>query len=164
MAHTEHNKQFIAWLNDAHSFEKTLESSLKEQVKLAEDHPSVMQGIERHLEATQRHVETVEGCLQELGESPSGVKDAIGTVGGKIQSMMPGAAQDDLVKAALNDYSAEHMEIASYRSLIVAANELGHPEIATRLQGILADEEAMAQWLDENIPMLTREALAKGGN
>lgn len=157
-----HNKHFIAWLNDAHAFEKTLASSLEEQVKLASDHPTVQQGIQQHLEATNRHVEIVEGCLQELGESPSGVKDAMGTLGGKVQSMMPGAAKDDLVKAALNDYSAEHMEIASYQSLIVAANDLGHTGIATRLEGILADEQAMASWLEESIPMLTREALAKG--
>jgi ferritin-like metal-binding protein YciE len=91
------------------------------------------------------------------------VKDVMGVLGGKLQSMMPGAAKDDLVKAALNDYSAEHMEIASYQSLIVAANELGHTGIATRLEGILADERQMAAWLEENIPTLTREALAKGG-
>jgi ferritin-like metal-binding protein YciE len=158
------NKLFIAWLNDAHAFEKTLAATLEEQVKVAADHPAVQQGIERHLEQTKQHAETLEGCLQELGESPSSVKDAMGTIGGKIQSMMPGAAKDDLLKAALNDYSAEHMEIASYQSLIVAANELGLSGIATRLEGILAEEQAMATWLEESIPLLTREALAKGGN
>jgi ferritin-like metal-binding protein YciE len=158
------NKLFIAWLNDAHAYEKMLASTLEEQAKLAADHPTVQQGIQGHLEATKRHAEVVAGCLEELGEKPSTVKDVMGTLGGKVQSMMPGAAKDDLVKAALNDFAAEHMEIASYQSLIVAANELGHPGIATRLEGILADEQQMAAWLQENIPMLTREALAKGGN
>lgn len=159
-----HNELFIAWLNDAHALETSLASSLKEQVKLASDHPSVQQGIQRHLEETERHAEIVTGCLEELGESPSGVKDTMASLGGKVQSMMPGAAKDDLIKAALNDYSAEHMEIASYQSLIVAANELGHTGIATRLEGILADEQAMARWLEESLPTLTREALVKGEN
>ena len=156
------NKLFVAWLNDAHAFEKALASTLEEQVKLASDHPMVQQGIQGHLEATKRHVDIVEGCLEELGEKPSTMKDVMGTLGGKLQSMMPAAAKDDLVKAALNNYSAEHMEIASYQSLIVAANELGHTGIATRLEGILADEQQMAIWLEQNIPTLTREALAKG--
>jgi ferritin-like metal-binding protein YciE len=159
-----HNELFVAWLNDAHAFEKTLASTLEEQAKLAADHPMVQQGIQGHLEATKRHIEVVEGCLEELGEKPSTVKDVMGTIGGKLQSMMPGAAKDDLVKAALNDYAAEHMEIASYQSLIVAANELGHTDMAIRLEGILADERQMAAWLEENIPTLTREALVKGGN
>jgi ferritin-like metal-binding protein YciE len=159
-----HQELFVAWLNDAHAFEKSLASSLEAQAKIAADHPTVQQGIEQHLEATRRHAEIVEGCLQSLGETPSGVKDTVASIGGKVQSMMPGAAKDDLIKAALNDYSAEHMEIASYQSLIVAANELGHTDIAARLEGILADEQAMASWLEQNIPMLTREALVKGEN
>jgi ferritin-like metal-binding protein YciE len=122
----------------------------------------VQQGIQRHLETTRRHAEAVKGCLDQLGESPSTVKSAMAAVGGKVQGMMPGAAKDDLIKAAMQDYSVEHMEIASYQSLIVAAEDLGHTEMVATFQGILEDEQAMARWLEENMPMLTREALLQG--
>lgn len=155
---------FITWLNNAHALENTVATALKDQAALAADHPQVQQGIERHLEATNRHIEIVAGCLEELGESSSGVKDTMGKMGGKMQSMMQGAAGDTLIKAALNDYSAEHMEIASYQALIEAANELGHAGIATKLQGILDDEVQMAQWLSDQIPMLVSAELANEGN
>ncbi len=156
-----HRELFITWLNDAHAFENVVATALKDQVALAADHPDVQTAIEGHLEATHRHAEILEGCLEELGESPSGLKDTMAKVGGKMQSMMQAGSGDTLIKAALNDYSAEHMEIASYQSLIVAANDLGHNEIATRLQGILDDEVQMAEWLSSQIPMLTRAELVK---
>lgn len=150
----------ITWLNDAHALENVVATALKDQVELAESNPTAQQGIKNHLEATHRHIEILEGCLEELGESPSGMKDTMAKVGGKMQSMMQGASGDTLIMAALNDYSAEHMEIASYQSLIVAANDLGHTTIATKLQGILDDEQKMAKWLEEQIPVLTRQELA----
>lgn len=157
-----HNELFVAWLNDAHALENSIVQALESQVDLASDHPTVQNGIQQHLEATRRHAETVEGLLKQLDESPSGVKNTMAKVGGKVQGMMPGAAKDDLVKAALQDYSTEHMEIASYQSLIAAANQLGHPEIAQACQGILQEEIQMAQWLEEQIPVVTREALIAG--
>jgi len=157
-----HQDMLVAWLNDAHAMELGIIEALEAQVKVAQDHPMVQSGIQQHLDATKRHAETVKGCLEQLGESPSGVKGAMATVGGKLQGMMPGAAKDDLVKAALNDYATEHMEIASYRALVIAAEEAGQPAIAEACQGILADEENMARWLEENTPALVREALVHG--
>lgn len=157
-----HNQFLISWLNDAHAMETSIAEALERQVDLASDHPDVQNGIRQHLEATKRHAETVEGCLESLGESPSGMKDVMASVGGKIQGMMPGGAKDDLVKAALNDYSIEHMEIASYKALILAASELGHSDIAQKLQSVLEEEQAMAKWLDDNMPALVREAITQG--
>lgn len=150
---------FVTWLNDAHALENVVATALKDQVALAEDQPEVKRAIEGHLEATHRHMEIVEGCLEELGEGTSGMKDTMAKMGGKMQSMMQAGSGDTLITAALNDYSAEHMEIASYESLIVAANELGHTTIASKLQGILEDEKQMARWLEEQIPVLTRQEL-----
>lgn len=156
------NDLFVAWLNDAYAMENGIIQSLETQVDLAKDHPAVQQGIQGHLEATRRHADTVKACLEQLGESPSAIKSAMAAVGGKVQGMMPGAAKDDLLKAAMQDYSVEHMEIASYQSLIVAANELGHAEMATTFQSLLEEERAMARWLEENMPNLTREAVLQG--
>lgn len=155
---------FITWLNDAHAFESMLVTSLEGQVKLAADHPQVQQGIEQHLEATKRHKEIVEECLSELGESSSGVKDTMAKVGGMMQGMMQAASGDTLVKAALQDYSAEHMEIASYQALIVAANELGHGSIASKLEIVLEDEMRMSEWLSSQLPMIVRAELNNEGN
>lgn len=150
---------FVTWLNDAHALENAVAGALRDQAKLAEDHPEVKSAIEQHLQATERHMTVVEECLELVGESSSGLKDTMAKMGGKMQSMMQGGSGHTLLMAALNDYSAEHMEIASYESLIVAANELGHTEIASKLQTVLDDEKRMAAWLQEQIPLLTRHEL-----
>jgi ferritin-like metal-binding protein YciE len=158
------NQLLIAWLNDAHAMETSIVESLERQVDMAASQPMVQQGIQRHLDATRNHAEIVKACLEDLGERPSSIKDAMASIGGKVQAMMPATAKDGLVKAALNDYSIEHMEIASYQALIVAATELGHASIVSRLEWIVAEEQAMAGWLEENLPTLVREAVITGSN
>lgn len=156
------NKLIVAWLNDAYALENAIVEALEKQVDVASDHPTVSAGIQRHLEDTKQHAETVRTCLAQLDETPSGVKTMLASVGGKVQGLTMGAARDDLVKFALNDYSTEHMEIASYKALIVAAKELGHTGIADACRQILQEEEQMAAWLDEQLSTIVREAVLVG--
>jgi ferritin-like metal-binding protein YciE len=158
------NDMLIAWLNDAHAMEKGIVEALEAQVKVAEDHPEVQSGIQRHLDATKNHVQLVEQCLDELGEKPSAVKSGVAMVTAKAQGLLMGGAKDNLVKSALNDYAAEHMEIASYKALRISAEQLGHPFIVGVCDQILQDEEAMASWLDQQMPALVREAVQTGSN
>ncbi|MGN6031911.1 MAG: YciE/YciF ferroxidase family protein [Thermomicrobiales bacterium] len=163
MANAAHrNDLVIAWLNDAHALETAIIESLEGQVDLASDHPEVQAGIQRHLEATRHHAEVVASCLAQFDEKPSAGKKVLAQIGGKLQGVAMGAAKDDLVKAALQDYATEHMEIASYRALIEAANAIGMPTIGESLKEVLADEVAMAAWLEKNTPALVREAVAHG--
>jgi ferritin-like metal-binding protein YciE len=154
------NELIIAWLKDAYAMEKSIVESLEKQVDLASDHPEIQSGIQRHLEATKGHAESVKNCLSQLDESPSGIKTGLGAVGGKMQGMAMGAAKDDLVKAALQDYSTEHMEIASYKALIVGLEDIGLPTLAEELKPVLEDEIAMAKWLEQQLPTIVKEAVA----
>jgi ferritin-like metal-binding protein YciE len=54
-------------------------------------------------------------------------------------------------------YTFEHLEIACYRSVIGAAEELGDTETARVCTEILREEEAMAGWLEQRLPELSRE-------
>ena len=159
----EGKQLLVAWLNDAHAMEKGIVEALEAQVKVAEDHPVVQSGIQRHLDETRRHAELVEQCLDELGERPSALKSGVAAAGARVHSLMMGSAEDDLVKSALNDYATEHMEIASCRALQVAAQQLGYPSIADTCGLIIRDGETMAAWLDEHLPALVREAVTEGG-
>lgn len=50
----------------------------------------------------------------------------------------------------------EHLEIASYRMLIVLAEMAGRPELCPALEASLREEEAMADWFNQNLEQLTR--------
>jgi ferritin-like metal-binding protein YciE len=79
----------------------------------------------------------------------------MGAVSGFVQGLAPSATSDTLVKSVLNDYAAEHFEIASYRSLHSAAQYLGDNETARICEQIIQEEERMARWLEQQIPAIT---------
>jgi ferritin-like metal-binding protein YciE len=155
------NKLIVTWLTDAHAMETGIVEALEKQVAASADTPMVQAGIQRHLEATRGHVDTVAGLLEGLGEGTSGLKAGMASIGGKVQGMMMGMPEDSLIKFALDDYATEHMEIASYTALIVAAEDAGLTEVATACRRILRDEEEMAAWLADNLPMVVRETVAQ---
>lgn len=158
------NEQFVAWLNSAHAMEVSLAKVLENHANDASEHPEIQQRIEQHVDATKRHAKRVEDCLQLLGEKPSSTKSIIGNITGMVQGASTGMFKDELVKNFLNDYGAEHFEIACYRSLIAAAEDLGLPEITVICEEILMEEEAMADWIEEKIPEVTRLMLHQQTN
>lgn len=151
----------INWLNDAYATEKNLANVLESHAQHAEGHAEMKNQYETHLAQTRRHAETIEQCLQQLGTDVSTSKDMMGRFSGWIQGMASAPAEDTLVKDALADYSMEHFEIASYKSLITGAEQAGEPGIANACRQILKEEEEMAQFLEQHIPELTQSEISR---
>lgn len=153
--------RLVAWLNDAYAMEKALTKVLERHVKDAEGNTEVHERVARHLDDTRNHAAVVKSCIEGVGGSPSAAKAAFATLFGAGQGMLNKPLKDTLVKNAISDYAAEHFEIACYRALIVAADNLGEHAIATQLGGILDQELAMAQFLEEQLPHAVREQLGE---
>jgi ferritin-like metal-binding protein YciE len=149
----------IAWLNDAYAMERSITQVLENHAKDAKDHPPMQARIEQHLEETRRHADLVKGCVERLGGSTSSIKGGVATVMGTVQGMSTGMAADELVKNALHDYGTEYFEMACYKALIAAAQDIGDQETVAVCQQILRDEEAMAAWLDRQLPGVVTETL-----
>lgn len=154
-----HKDLYLSWLNDAYSMERSLEQVLEHRVKDAKDHLHMQQRDQQHLEETRRHAELIKGCIERNGGDVSSLKSGMSQIMGKFQALSTGMAKDELIKNALADYAAEHFEIASYTSLIAAAEQLGDQETARICREILRDEENMANWLKQQIPSVTSEML-----
>jgi ferritin-like metal-binding protein YciE len=158
MAKTQ--KEFlIAWLNDAHAMEKALMKVLDNHIKDAKDHPQMQQKLQEHHDLAQSQADRLEGCIERLGGSTSMMKDGMGNIMGMLQGISTGAAKDELVKNVLADYAAEHFEIASYRALIAAAEKVGDMETVQVCRQILREEEEMARWLEQHLPMVVQDTL-----
>ena len=154
-----HKELVIAWLNDAHATELGIAQVLERHVEEAKDHPQMQTGLQRHLEQTRRHAELVKGCVERMGGETSGIKSGMASVMGAVQGMTTKLAKDELIKNALHDYGTEHFEIACYTSLIAAADHLGDQETVRVCQEILRDDQAMADFLFQQIPLVTIEML-----
>jgi ferritin-like metal-binding protein YciE len=152
-----HRDTLIAWLNDAYAMENNLIQTLENHASDAKGHPMMQAKIEEHLQATRHHAELVKGCVERLGSSTSAIKTGLSNLMATVQGIGTSAASDELVKNALSDYAAEHFEIACYTSLFTAAQALGETEVAQICQQILRDEQDMASWLQQQIPMVTQE-------
>lgn len=156
-----HNELYMAWLNDAYGLENSLIPVLENHAKDAKDHPEMQAKIQQHLDQTRVHAQLVQRCIERLGGHTSALKTGLSTMMGNMQSISTGGAEDELVKNGLADFAAENFEIASYKGLIAAAQTLGDQETLSVCQQILRDEEDMAHWLDQHLPMAIKEALQK---
>jgi ferritin-like metal-binding protein YciE len=150
-----HNDLVLAWLNDAHAMELGIAQVLENHAASAADDPPMQMRLQQHLEETRHHAELVKGCVERMGGDTSAVKSGMASVMGTIQGMSTKIAKDELIKNTLHDYGTEHFEIACYTSLIAAAENLGDQETARVCQQILGDEQAMAEFLFQQIPPTT---------
>jgi ferritin-like metal-binding protein YciE len=159
-AQSPERQQLIAWLNDAHALEISLIKTLENHAEDAQRLPEIRSRDEEHLAETRVQASRLERCLEILGaDKPSTMKNALGSIMGRLQGAMSAPFGDEIMKNFLSDYAAEHLEIACYRSLILAAEELGESEVSALCRQTLEEEEAMANWLAQRLPEITRLSL-----
>ena len=149
------------WLRDAHAMEQQAETMLEAQASRLEHYPLLRDRIRQHIAETQGQRQLLERCLEEMGKSPSVLKDTMGKMMAMAQAMGGMMATDEVVKGAMAGYVFEHLEIASYTALITAAERAGKPHIADVARQILAQEEDMAQWLSDHLPEVVNTFLAR---
>lgn len=156
---SETSEHLIEWLRDAHAAEKQSEKMLSMFCDRLESYPGLKVQIRKHIEETRGQAERLETCLKKFGKSESAMKDFGGKLMGMSQSLSGVFVEDEVIKGVLASYTFEHMEIASYRILITAAEACGDTDVAKVCKGILAEEVAMAEWLDEHIGEITEAYL-----
>jgi len=158
---TSKTDNLLDWLRDAHAMEQQAEKMLEAQAGRLENYPQLKSRIEQHLEETKGQQRLLEDCLKRLDSSPSLLKD----IGGKLmafgQAVGGMTVSDEVVKGAMSGYVFENMEIAAYTVLIAAAQDVGDSATEASLKQILPQEVAMADWLREHLPEITRAYLAR---
>lgn len=149
------------WLRDAYAMEKHAVSFLERQLESIESYPALSQRIAEHKEETLWQITQLEKCMKMVGTEPSTFKNMIGTVSANMGAMGTMFASDEVLKDSIASTAFEHLEIASYKTIIAAAEAAGQPEIARICTGILDQEIAMAAWLEEHLPETTIQFLQR---
>jgi ferritin-like metal-binding protein YciE len=158
---TDAREHLVHWLRDAYAMESQAVSLLETQASRLETYPQARAKVQAHLEETHRQRDAVEECLNKLGSDPSTLKDLTQKTIANIQGMFHAMSEDEVLKHALGGYSFEQFEAASYRMLAAAVREAGEPAIAATCERIQAEEEAMGDWLWEQMPIPAQEYLAR---
>jgi ferritin-like metal-binding protein YciE len=155
-----HQKLYLRWLNDAHAMEEAIEQILAQQIEATEKE-SVRTKLQEHLDATRRHAQLMEERIEAQGEDASAFKVGSAKAFGFLDGMMMKMPEDRAIKNAIGSYAIEAFEIASYAALIAAAQEMDDQETARACEIIMRDEEEMSLWLEEQLPVATKEVMMK---
>ena len=158
---------FVTGLRNAHAVEKQALSIMTPQVARIENYPEVAERLQRHIEETNGQIARLDELLAGFDTSGSALKDMGLSLSGTMAAMAHSVAGDEIVKNSFANYAFEHFEIASYKSLLVMAEDGGFAQATPLLTQSLDEEIAMARWIDESLPMVTRRyatLYAEGGS
>jgi ferritin-like metal-binding protein YciE len=161
---TSPREHLIDWLRDAHALEEQAKSLLQAQIDRLEHYPEALPRLKQHLQETEQQRSMVESCLKDLGADTSTLKDWTTKFLANMQGFGHMMASDEILKHALASHAFERFEAASYHSLIKAAEVAQEPRVAQMARDILAQEEAMADWVWQNIPDLTEKFLRRSAS
>jgi ferritin-like metal-binding protein YciE len=159
MAEAATRSYFITGLKNAHALEKEALSIMGRQIDRLEQYPEMADRLRQHSAETEEQIRRLDAILMDNGESSSGLKDAALGFMGNMAALGHAAAADEVLKNSFANQAFENFEIASYRSLITIAEAGGFNGAIPLLQTTLREEEAMAAWCAESIPMVTRRFL-----
>lgn len=147
---------FVTGLVNAHAVEKQALSIMTPQVSRIEHYPEVADRLRAHIEETNGQIARLDEILATFGTSASAFKDLGLSLSGGMAALTHSVAGDEIVKNSFANYAFEHFEIAAYKSLLILAEDGGFAQVAPLLQQSLGEEQAMAQWIDESLPLVTR--------
>lgn len=152
---------FLDWVRDAHAMEKQAESMMEKMASRLEHYPDLKLRVEQHIDETRQHQVLVQSVIDRYSTSQSVLKNIAGKISAFGQAMGGMMVEDEVVKGAISGNVFEHLEIASYTSLIAAAQHLNDHESVDIFNRIREQEIAMAEWTLNNLPVVTEQYLVR---
>lgn len=154
MTTTSHDL-FVTGLKNAHAMENQALSIMKPQASRIENYPDVEAQLNKHIVETQGQIDRLERILDGLGEDKSSLKDLALSLAGTFAAVGHTVAPDEILKNSMANFAFENFEIAAYKSLLALAESSGNDSAVADLELNLQEEIDMAEWLDENIEIVT---------
>ncbi|TMK58935.1 MAG: DUF892 family protein [Actinobacteria bacterium] len=130
--------QLVKYLTDVHSIEEQAAVQMRRAPDLVEG--AFADAFRKHLGETESQEQRVRARLEAHDASPSRLKDVAGQAGGFGMVLFARSQPDTPGKLAMHAFSYEHMEVAAYELLGIAAREAGD-EATSALAAAIADEE-----------------------
>jgi ferritin-like metal-binding protein YciE len=159
MPNNDPQTQLVKYLTDVHSIEEQARIQMERAPKMVEG--PLSESFQRHLGETESQEQRVRRRLEAHDASPSKVKDVAGKAGAFGMVLFARSQPDTPGKLVMHAFSYEHMEVAAYELLAIAAREAGDAETASLAEAIADEEREMAGRLaaswDEAVEQALRE-------
>ena len=154
-------EKFLHELGDIYDAEQQFLKGQQEMLQQASD-PTLKQMLERHIGESEGQVQVLEQVFEALGEKPK--RETCAAAKGLVteaQKVLKEAQSAELRDCLIGGSAAkvEHYEIASYRGLIIGAQQMGQDQVVTLLEKNLQQEEQTAQKVEQSAPLLLQKAM-----
>jgi ferritin-like metal-binding protein YciE len=151
--------QLVKYLTDVHSIEEQARIQMERAPKMVGG--DLSESFRRHLGETESQEQRVRGRLEAHDASPSKIKDAAGKAGAFGMVLFARSQPDTPGKLVMHAFSYEHMEVAAYELLAIAAREAGDEETASMAEAIADEEREMAGRIAAGWDEAVEQALAE---
>jgi ferritin-like metal-binding protein YciE len=141
-------ERLVRQLADVHAIEEQALAQIRKAPAIVGDERLAAIFAE-HLTETERHERQVRGRLEAHDADPSILKELAGKAVGLGMVFFAAIQADTPGKLTAHAFSYEHMELAAYELLKLTAEEVGDEETAKMAEEIAAEEQRMADRLDE---------------
>lgn len=158
---TSPNEMIDTWLRDAHATEAQAATMLRGTASRNEDYADFSRLLREQADISDGHAKALDQCLEARGSGTSFVKDAAGQITALGQSVSGMVVGDELMKAALATTTFARMQTASARVITAAAGSAGDAETERVCQAMANANERFAIELEELLPKLTVDYLAR---
>ncbi|MGN6663035.1 MAG: DUF892 family protein [Solirubrobacterales bacterium] len=159
MPNNDPQTQLVKYLTDTHSIEEQALTQMRRAPDLVEG--SFAEAFRQHLGETESQEQRVRARLEAHDATPSKLKDAAGQAGGFGMVLFAKSQPDTPTKLALHAFSYEHMEVAAYELLAIAAREAGDSETAAMAEAIADEEREMAGRVARGFDEAVEQALCE---
>ncbi|HET7574331.1 MAG TPA: DUF892 family protein [Solirubrobacterales bacterium] len=149
--------QLVKYLTDVHAIEEQALAQMRRAPDLVES--GLSDAFARHLPETEEQERRVRERLEAHDASPSTLKDLAGKAGGFGMVLFARTQTDTPGKLTFHAYSYEHMEVAAYELLRLAARDAGDEETATMAEEIAEEEREMARRLEALFDQAVEDSL-----
>ena len=155
-------EQVVKYLTDAHGMEEQSLRSLRSSIASAEV-PQLQQLFEQHAAETQRQQQRLAERLEQLGASPSKLKDVGNAAVSVGKGLVDGVRSDNAGKNLRDAYIGESLEIVSYELLVRVADRAGDSGTAELARTLLAEERATLSKLESLLDVAADASLQTEG-
>jgi ferritin-like metal-binding protein YciE len=159
MTDNDPQTQLVKYLTDVHSIEEQARIQMERAPAMVEG--PLSESFQRHLGETESQEQRVRERLEAHDASPSKLKDAAGKAGAFGMVLFARSQPDTPGKLVMHAFSYEHMEVAAYELLAIAAREAGDEETAAMAEAIADEEREMAGRLAAGWDEAVEQALAE---
>lgn len=150
---------FVTGLKNAHGVEHQALALMDRQIERAKNFTEVADQLRAHRVETEQQIVRLEALLAQFDETASGLKDAVLSMSGNMAALGHTLAEDEILKNAFANFAFENFEVASYKGLILLAQQGDYSAALDPLTATLEEEQRMARWVDDSLPALTEKFL-----